>query len=92
MKGNTTVNTQTEFLLSNYEVGVEDFDISQCFLPENSNFYAVKFDDVDKKDLNVKKVNIKGFRGTFLSKKLFKLMFYLLVKEQKSYSLTKIIF
>ena len=50
MKGNTTVNTQTEFLLSNYEVGVEDFDISQCFLPENSNFYAVKFDDVDKKD------------------------------------------
>ena len=65
MKGNTTVNTKTEFLLSNYEVGIEDFDISQCFSTENSNFYAVKFDGVDEKDFNVKKINIKAFQGTF---------------------------
>ena len=70
MKGNTTVNTKTEFLLSNYEVGIEDFDISQCFSTENSNFYAVKFDDVDEKNFNVEKVNLKVFRGTFCLKKI----------------------
>ena len=71
MKGNTTVNTKTEFLLSSYEVGIEDFDISQCFSTENSNFYAVKFDGVDEKDFNVKKINIKAFRGIFLYKEYY---------------------
>ena len=71
MKGNTTVNTKTEFLLTNYEVGIEDFDISQCFSAKNSNFYAVKFDDVVEKDFNIEKINIKAFRGNFLSIKIF---------------------
>ena len=51
--------------MSNYEVDIEDFDISPCFLEENSNFYAVKFDDVDDKSLSVDKIHIKAFRGIF---------------------------
>ena len=63
LKGNTTVNTKTEFLISNYDVGIEDFDISQCFSTKNSILYAVKFDDIDEKDFNVDIINIKAFRG-----------------------------
>ena len=70
LKGNTTVNTKTEFLISNYDVGIEDFDISQCFSTKNSNFYAVKFDDVDEKDFNVDITNIKAFRGKYFDQKI----------------------
>ena len=66
MKGITTVDTKTEFIISNYEVCLEDFDISPCFSEENSNFYAVKFDDVDEKSFKVNKTNIQAFRGSLL--------------------------
>ena len=72
LKGNTTVNTKTEFLISNNEVGIEDFDISKCFSTKNSNIYAVKFDDIDEKDFNVEKINIKAFQGKYFDKKMLK--------------------
>ena len=70
LKGNTTVNTKTEFLISNYDVGREDFDISKCFTTENSSFYGVKFDDIDEKNFNAEKINKKAFRGKYFDQKI----------------------